>query len=35
MQRLTRVQALTVKGKGQKPGEVEVEVSMNIYFSEG
>jgi Tfp pilus assembly protein PilO len=35
MQRLTRVQNLTVKSLGGKPGEVEVQVSMNIYFSEG
>lgn len=38
MQRLTRVRDLKLKNAdraGSKPGQVEVELSMNIYFSEG
>ena len=36
MQRLTRVKALKVqKASNGKPGQVQVELSMNIYFSEG
>ena len=35
MQRLTRVNSLTVETKDAKHGQVEVQVSMNIYFSEG
>ena len=35
LERLTRVHDLTLKAKSGKPGEVEVQVSMNIYFSEG
>jgi Tfp pilus assembly protein PilO len=38
MQRLTRVRDLKLKNadrQGSKPGQVEVELSMNIYFSEG
>jgi len=38
MQRLTRVKELKVHNisdKTAKPGQVEVELSMNIYFSEG
>jgi Tfp pilus assembly protein PilO len=35
LQRLTRVKKLTVKGTDRKRGTVEVDVAMNIYFSEG
>ncbi|MEO6434773.1 MAG: type 4a pilus biogenesis protein PilO [Tepidisphaeraceae bacterium] len=36
MQRLTRVKGLKVQGaNAAKPGQVQVELSMNIYFSEG
>jgi Tfp pilus assembly protein PilO len=36
MQRLTRVRELKIKSdRAAKPGQVEVELSMNIYFSEG
>jgi Tfp pilus assembly protein PilO len=36
MQRLTRVKGLKVQGaSATKPGQVQVELSMNIYFSEG
>jgi len=37
MQRLTRVKDLKLKSddRSSKPGQVEVELSMNIYFSEG
>jgi len=37
MQRLTRVRGLKLRGAepGAKPGQVQVELSMNIYFSEG
>jgi Tfp pilus assembly protein PilO len=35
MQRLTRVNNLSVKTTDAKLGQVEVQVSMNIYFSEG
>lgn len=36
MQRLTRVKGLKVQGSNAgKPGQVQVELSMNIYFSEG
>lgn len=37
MQRLTRVKNLNVRSsqRSQNPGQVEVELSMNIYFSEG
>jgi Tfp pilus assembly protein PilO len=36
MQRLTRVRELKIKSdRATKPGQVEVELSMNIYFSEG
>jgi type IV pilus assembly protein PilO len=36
MQRLTRVKTLKIqKASSGKPGQVQVELSMNIYFSEG
>ena len=37
MQRLTRLRGLRLKGldHGGKAGQVQVELSMNIYFSEG
>ena len=36
MQRLTRVKGLKVRGlNGTKTGQVQVELSMNIYFAEG
>jgi Tfp pilus assembly protein PilO len=36
MQRLTRVKGLKVRGlDGTKSGQVQVELSMNIYFAEG
>ncbi len=35
MQRLTRVKGMKVQGNAGKPGQVQVELSMNIYFSEG
>jgi Tfp pilus assembly protein PilO len=37
MQRLTRVKGLKVRGMdgAGKPGQVQVELSMNIYFAEG
>jgi Tfp pilus assembly protein PilO len=34
MPRLTRVKSLSVKCKDGKPGEVDVNLAMNIYFSE-
>ena len=34
MPRLTRVKSLTLRGKDGKPGEVEANLAMNIYFSE-
>jgi len=34
MQRLTRVRSLTVRHKDMALGQVEVQVGMNIYFSE-
>jgi Tfp pilus assembly protein PilO len=34
MQRLTRVKTLTVKSKDPKLGHVDVNMAMNIYFSE-
>jgi Tfp pilus assembly protein PilO len=35
MQRLTRVRRLHIRNRDDKSGQVEVEVTMNIYFSEG
>jgi Tfp pilus assembly protein PilO len=35
MQRLTRVRSVEIKNHNNKPGEVEVQLSMTIYFSEG
>jgi Tfp pilus assembly protein PilO len=35
LQRLTRVRRLTIKARDRKTGQVEVDVAMNIYFSEG
>lgn len=35
MQRLTRMQRLSIRGKDARTGAVEVEMAMNIYFSEG
>ncbi len=35
LQRLTRVRRLAIKGKDFKTGMVEVEIGLNIYFSEG
>jgi len=35
MQRLTRVRAISVKCRDTKLGHVEVQLSMNIYFTEG
>lgn len=35
MTRLTRVRSLNLKSKNSATGEVEVQLSMNIYFSEG
>lgn len=35
MQRLTRVRNLSVKSRDTKFGNVEVQLTMNIYFSEG
>ena len=37
MQRLTRVRELRLRSddRAARPGQVEVELSMNIYFSEG
>jgi hypothetical protein len=34
MQRLARVKQMTVKAKDGKPGQVDVSLTMNIYFSE-
>jgi Tfp pilus assembly protein PilO len=34
MQRLTRVRDLTIKSKGSGSGVVEVQLSMNIYYTE-
>jgi hypothetical protein len=34
MPRLTRVKSLTLRAKDGKPGEVDVNLAMNIYFSE-
>jgi type IV pilus assembly protein PilO len=35
MPRLTRVKRLALRGRDPRAGTVEVEMSMNIYFSEG
>jgi Tfp pilus assembly protein PilO len=35
LQRLTRVRKLSIKNKDAKTGMVEVEIGLNIYFSEG
>lgn len=35
MERLTRIRALSIHGKDMTRGDVEVRVSMNIYFAEG
>jgi Tfp pilus assembly protein PilO len=35
LQRLTRIRHLDFRGKDARQGTVEVEVTMNIYFSEG
>jgi Tfp pilus assembly protein PilO len=35
MQRLTRVKNIIIRNKDAKLGQVEVQMSMNIYFSEG
>jgi Tfp pilus assembly protein PilO len=35
MQRLTRVRRIHIKGRSGMAGAVEVEMAMNIYFSEG
>jgi Tfp pilus assembly protein PilO len=35
LQRLTRVRRLQIKARDRKAGQVEVDVAMNIYFSEG
>lgn len=35
LERLTRVKRLTLRGRDPRAGTVEVEMSMNIYFSEG
>ena len=35
LQRLTRVKRLTVKARDKRSGHVEVDVAINIYFSEG
>ena len=34
MQRLARVKQMTVKAKDGKAGQVDVSLTMNIYFSE-
>ncbi len=35
MQRLTRIKRISIKGRSGASGAVEVEMAMNIYFSEG
>ncbi|HEV8378541.1 MAG TPA: type 4a pilus biogenesis protein PilO [Tepidisphaeraceae bacterium] len=35
LQRLTRIRKLAIKNKDAKTGMVEVEIGLNIYFSEG
>jgi len=35
MERLTRVREINIKGTDPKHGQVEVELTMNIYFAEG
>lgn len=35
MQRLTRVRSISIKAPDPKSGQVEVQLSMNIYFAEG
>jgi Tfp pilus assembly protein PilO len=35
LQRLTRVRRLAIKTRDRRSGQVEVDVAMNIYFSEG
>lgn len=34
MQRLTRLRSLSIKSKPDKPGQVDVQLSMNIYWAE-